>query len=347
MLDGLVLDMPATSLSRRSIVSIVIAVAALILVVAVTWWLVASSQTDDQAQPAPAPEITAAEAPSVPEPAYLLPEETSMGVVAIDVRDLDVVGAYYRDVVRLEVLDEGEGTMLLGIHRPLIELRQVDAPAAAATDAGLYHSAILYDDEASLAQVLISIAQSAPESFAGASDHRVSQAFYFADPEGNGIELYVDRPREEWVWESGAVVMGNAALDPNEFINEHLDEEASGAATMGHVHLSVGDLDEARLFYSETLGFDITATSDGALFYSAGGYHHHLATNTWGTEGAGVRGETTGLRSVTVTVPDVADLEPIAERLQAAGIESERAEGSLSADDPWGNTVHIVVSDAG
>lgn len=139
----------------------------------------------------------------------------------------------------------------------------------------------------------------APQSYGGSADHAVSLAFYFADPDGNGLELYTDTPREDWVWQDGQVSMGSAPLDPNEFIQTHLGRSATttaaGGATMGHVHLRVGDLARARAFYADVLGFAVTAESDGALFHAVGGYHHHVATNTWGSAGAGEHPESLGL----------------------------------------------------
>src|SRR5690606_28037910 len=143
-------------------------------------------------------------------------------------------------------------------------------------------------------------------SFTGSADHLVSLAFYFDDPEGNGVELYWDRPREEWRWQDGSVAMDTLPLDPNGFIAEHRvapgDLAATGAvaatgaaaapgsaaASIGHVHLKVGNIDVARAFYVDTLGFEVTVGSwPGALFASAGGYHHHLGMNAWQSRGAG------------------------------------------------------------
>lgn len=279
-------------------------------------------------------------------PTAMLPDRTSMGVVDLNVQDIHAMQAYYVDAVGLGVLDEADGEATLGLDEPLLRLISASDGEAQSTptEAGLYHSAILYPDEASLAAVLVGLAATAPETFQGSSDHAVSQAFYFVDPEGNGLELYVDRPRDEWVWENGEVTMGSAMLDPNAFIQEHFDGSATGSAVMGHVHLKVGDLAEAETFYADTLGFAVTARSDGALFYAAGGYHHHLATNTWQTAGAGPRANATGLAAFTVTVPDAAAIDEIARRLDAAGHAFEQSIGELVTTDPWGNVVRIVVS---
>lgn len=275
-------------------------------------------------------------------PEARLPAGTGMGVVELNVSDLDLVRDYYVDAVGLEVLSEEAGTAVLGFDIPLIELHEGSGAAQASpTEAGLYHSAILYPDGPALAEALMSISAVAPESFQGSADHAVSEAFYFTDPEGNGLELYIDRPADEWVWEDGEVQMGSAPLDPNAFISEHLGNDSAGGAVLGHVHLKVGDLDDAEVFYSEILGFAVTARSDGALFYAADGYHHHVATNTWQSNGAGVRTNETGLGSLSITVADAAALDALADRLEAAGTVFERDGAVLFTADPWGNTVRV------
>lgn len=303
-----------------------------ILLVAATawlWWFLADRAGADDSTSGPAT-------------AGVLPAETEMGLIELSVRDLDVMTAYYRDAIGLTVLEQSEDAVELGRDTPLIRL---EAAAEAPDDprsAGLYHSAILFADAPSLAQTLLSIAQVAPESYQGSADHAVSLAFYVGDPEGNGVELYLDRPRDEWVWQDGQVTMGSAPLDPNAFISEYAGGDASGAATMGHVHLRVGDLADARTFYSDVLGFDVTAEADGALFYSAGGYHHHVATNTWQSAGAGLRPDTAGLNAITIAVPAASDLDAVAARLADAGIAHESADQAVATADPWGNVIRFV-----
>lgn len=279
-----------------------------------------------------------------PPPQRLLDDATAMGLVELAVNDLDVVGAYYTEAVGLDVMEEGDGGVTLGLGEvELIRLVDADLSPRTAGSAGLYHSAILFADASSLADTIIQVATVAPESFAGASDHRVSQAFYFSDPEGNGLELYVDRPRDDWQWRDGEVTMGSEYLDANTFVNAwatgRLDDRE---AVMGHVHLSVGDLVDAEGFYSDLIGMDVTSRSTGALFMSAGGYHHHLAANIWNSQGAGERGDEFGLSRFTITVGDAADLEGIAMRLDTAGWDYETTDSGIVVDDPWGNTVVVT-----
>ncbi|WP_449281832.1 VOC family protein [Leucobacter sp.] len=318
---------------RSRAVLVVSAVAVLAAISAIVWGAVSSSRagTGDGA------------------PAAALPDGTSVGVVELRAHDPAKVRAYYEEAVGLEVLSESDHEVVLGLDAPLLRLTSGAGGETGSTlsEAGLYHSAILYPDEAALASVLMNIAEVAPETFQGSADHAVSQAFYFLDPEGNGLELYVDRPRSEWRWENGEVQMGSAELDPNAFIQEHLGEAGAGPASadMGHVHLKVGDLEEARAFYADALGFAVTSSTDGALFYAAGGYHHHLATNTWQSAGAGPRQNATGLGSLTVAVPDGTAVDGIAERLDEAGHDYERSAGTLTTADPWGNVVRVSAAD--
>ncbi|GAA3861811.1 VOC family protein [Leifsonia kafniensis] len=268
-----------------------------------------------------------------------------MGAVELLTDDLAPMRSFYVDAVGLELLDETDDRLSLGSdgEEVLGITRAADRPADIGTEAGLYHSAIVYPNEQSLATALLSVATVAPTSYSGSADHAVSLAFYFSDPDGNGLELYTDTPEDEWVWNDGLVQMGSAALDPNAFIQEHLGTTPTDSgATMGHVHLRVGDLEKARAFYADTLGFAITAESEDALFYAAGGYHHHIATNTWGTAGATARPESLGLGSLTIHLGDKGALLAVADRLTDAAATFTHDAGVITVDDPWGNTVRLL-----
>ena len=285
--------------------------------------------------------------PTVP----AIADDTSMGPVTLHVADLDGMTAYYRDVLTLQVLSAQGPVVTLGRGgRPLVVLRHgPDLAAASPGHAGLFHTALLVESPAALAAALASEARHGAATSTGAADHLVSLAFYLTDPEGNGVELYVDRPRERWDWHGGQVQMATLPLDPDTVIARHLAPEPApeqDGAVVGHVHLQVGDIATARAFYVDVLGFTPTFEMSSALFVSAGGYHHHMAMNTWRSAGAARRPVTLGLGQVTIEVPTADDLGQVGERLAARGIPSRDDGRRLSVDDPWGNLVMLEVQEA-
>ncbi len=283
----------------------------------------------------------------------VLAADTSMGAVTLLVGDLDAMTKYYRDAVSLRVLSGDSDTVTLGRGAtPVMILKHApELKHASPRDAGLFHTAILFDTEEALAASVYSVAQKHPNSFTGSSDHLVSKAFYFTDPEGNGVELYWDRDRSSWSWTHGSIEMSTLYLDPNAFLQEHLSEAAVaepviGGARVGHVHLQVGDVATAREFYVDRLGFEATAELAGsALFVSAGGYHHHMAMNTWNSKGAGPRQRALGLSRIDIAVPTPDDIGELGERMTHHGIQVRNDGRSVTFDDPWANT--ITVSAAG
>ncbi|MBK1789165.1 VOC family protein [Prauserella cavernicola] len=277
-----------------------------------------------------------------------------MGAVTLNVADLDGMTAYYRDGVGLAVLAHTGSQVTLGRSgQPVVVL--VHTPGlrhASPRDAGLFHTAILFDTEAALAAAVYSVARRRPASFTGSSDHLVSKAFYFDDPEGNGVELYWDRDRTQWSWTHGQLEMGTLFLDPNVFLRDHLDErglagEPIGDARVGHIHLSVGDVGMARDFYATKLGFDVTLTlGDQAVFVSAGGYHHHMAMNVWKSRGAGRRQQTLGLGRVDIEVPSADDVGELIERMRHYQVPVQDDGRTVNFEDPWANAVSLTVADA-
>jgi len=282
----------------------------------------------------------------------LLAADTAMGAVTLLVADLDAMTRYYRDAATLRVLSAegdrvalGRGTTPVVILQHSPELRHA-APRAA----GLFHTAILFETQAALAAALYSVARLAPDTFTGSADHLVSQAFYFTDPEGNGVELYWDRARTQWSWAHGRIEMDTLYLDPNAFLEQHLTESAAadpviGGAVVGHVHLSVGDVSSAREFYVQRLGFETTAELGGsALFVSAGGYHHHMAMNTWNSAGAGRRSPALGLGRVDIVLPTADDLGSVAERMTHFGVAVRDDGRTLAFEDPWANAIRLTTA---
>ncbi|MBA8793741.1 catechol 2,3-dioxygenase [Friedmanniella endophytica] len=279
----------------------------------------------------------------------LLAADTRMGAVSLRVADLDAMTAYYRDAVTLSVLRTEAGRVVLGRGtEPVVILEHApEMRHASPSSAGLFHTAILFETEADLATAVWSVASRHPGTFTGSADHLVSQAFYFTDPERNGVELYTDRDRTAWSWTHGQVEMASLQLDPNRFLRDHLDQTAVDEAdrrpaTVGHVHLSVGDIPSARTFYVERLGFETTAELGGsALFVSAGGYHHHMAMNTWNSRGAGRRQQTLGLGLVRIEVPGLDDLGALGERLDFYGVPTSDDGRTVRFEDPWANRIEV------
>jgi catechol 2,3-dioxygenase len=284
----------------------------------------------------------------------LLADDTAMGPVTLNVANLDAMTAYYRDAVGLDVLtQEGPRTTLGRAGRAVIILEHTPAlKHAAPQEAGLFHTAILFDTQEALAAAVYSVAKKHPGLFTGSSDHLVSKAFYFDDPEGNGVELYWDRDRSEWSWAHGTLEMGTIFLDPNRFLQEHLTERAIegagfGAAQVGHVHLSVGDTESASEFYVSKLGFARTLDYPGqAVFVSAGGYHHHMAMNVWNSRGAGRRQRTLGLGRIDIVVPGADDLGELSDRMRHYGVEARDDGQTVAFDDPWSNLISVTTAQA-
>ncbi|WP_350002569.1 VOC family protein [Pseudarthrobacter sp. WHRI 8279] len=281
----------------------------------------------------------------------LLPADLAMGTVMLKVGDMKVMTDYYQRALGLEVIAEQDGGIYLGrLQKPLVHL----APAPGLNlpgrgEAGLFHTALLFENQADLAATIATAARFEPRSFTGSADHLVSEAFYFNDPEGNGIELYWDRPRSNWSWNGADVVMDSLALPPQRYLEQHLTEEslerqAGSVAGVGHVHLQVGDVQTARDFYVGTLGFEKTAGWHGqALFVSAGRYHHHMAMNVWNSRGAGPRKDTLGLGEVLIEVPSGDDVGSLADRLKVAGVAAHHTGAELRFEDPWRNRIRVAV----
>jgi catechol 2,3-dioxygenase len=280
----------------------------------------------------------------------LLPADLTMGTVMLKVGDMKVMTDYYQRALGLEVVAEQDGGLYLGrLQKPLVHL----APAPGLNlpgrgEAGLFHTALLFEDQASLAATIATAAQYEPRSFTGSADHLVSEAFYFNDPEGNGIELYWDRPRSNWSWNGTDVVMDSLALPPQRYLEQHLTEDSlqdqrGTAAGVGHVHLQVGDVRSASDFYVGILGFEKTAGWHGqALFVSAGRYHHHMAMNVWNSRGAGPRKDTLGLGEVLIEVPAGDDVGALADRLKVAGVPAHHTGAELRFEDPWRNSIRVA-----
>jgi catechol 2,3-dioxygenase len=283
----------------------------------------------------------------------VIPPETTIGRVRLRVADLDSLTTFYERVMGLRAVERENGLARLGPAEgePLIELVSApDAPRAPAFATGLFHLAVLVPDRAGLARALHRVA-GAGWRLTGASDHLVSEALYLHDPEGNGIEIYRDRPREEWRRDGDELAMATLPLDLESILGElepgerSTDGGMAADTTMGHVHLQVADIAPAEAFYHGGIGLDVTVRSyPGALFMSAGGYHHHLGVNTWQSRGAPAPPEgALGLEHYELVLPTTADRDAIAQRLAEERAEPVAAsDDGVLATDPSGNRVLLT-----
>ncbi len=278
-------------------------------------------------------------------PAFRLPEATHVGAVRLQVSDLPRSLAYYEQVIGLRVLAAGE-TTLLGPHhedRPLVALQTSPGVTRAQRGSfGLYHFALLLPDRAALGRFAAHLAERRIPI--GAADHRVSESLYLWDPDGLGIEVYADRPRNSWERSGRELIMTTEPLHTASVIAAGGGAAWDGApagTTIGHMHLSVGTLEAAEAFYHRALGFDKTVWSyPGALFMAAGGYHHHLGTNVW-SNAPSPSPHQARLLDWELVVPSQDDVAAAAASLQSAGYTSELDVHGVAAGDPWGTRVRI------
>jgi catechol 2,3-dioxygenase len=278
--------------------------------------------------------------------------DTAIGTVRLTVSDLARSRAFYEQAIGLEAVDLDDGTIALGVgvEQPLIELRGDSSAAALNRRAtGLYHLAIVMPSRLDLALALARLAQ-ARWPLAGASNHLVSEALYLSDPDGNGIEVYRDRARKEWPRNGDQLEMATLPLDMDSLLDELANADGSqplapSGTRIGHVHLQVADLREAEKFYSGVLGFDVVVRGyPGALFVSAGGYHHHIGLNTWHSAGsAPPTRDALGLRSFEVELPAAEELQLVLARVRAAGIPAEDLATGALVRDPSDNGLLLRV----
>jgi catechol 2,3-dioxygenase len=282
----------------------------------------------------------------IPPPAFRLPHATHVGTVHLQVSDLRQSLDFYEHVLGFrshDITNSSAALSAYGDERTLVTLHSAPGVRPARRGAfGLYHFAILLPDRAALGRFAIHLASL--EVRVATADHLVSEALYLWDSDGLGIEVYVDRPRDSWQQRGHELAMTTDPLNIQSVIasgrGERWDGVPSGT-TMGHVHLHVGSLDRAEAFYHRGLGLDKTVWSyPGALFMSAGGYHHHLATNTW-SHGPSAAPDQARLLEWELIVPTDGDVAAVVESLQAAGHRAATAGPAAVATDPWDTRVRI------
>ncbi len=275
--------------------------------------------------------------------ARLLPDDLRLGPVQISVTDLERSIPFYEESIGLQVQHRENGSAAMGTGGPDLVLLEEHADGRpAGRHAGLYHYALLHPTREELARAAQRLLVTRTP-ISGASDHGISEAIYLPDPDGNGIELARDRGRERWGDLSDPTAIAPNPLDMADLLGmvegEEPRERADPGLVVGHVHLHVGDVDRGLAFYRDVVGFDVMTHFPSAAFVSAGGYHHHLAFNTWRGEGVPpAPPEAVGLRRWTVLLDDEA-LAALRERVATAGLESKERDGGLLLRDPWRNAV--------
>ncbi len=272
-----------------------------------------------------------------------------IGAIGLVARDLDVLAEFYRHLLGLAVLERNHKFARLGTAGGVTLIEIEHRPDAAPDDdrtAGLYHTAFLMPTRADHARWILHVAQSRVP-ISGASDHGVSEAFYLDDPEGNGIEVYNDRPPERWQRQDGLIVMPTKALDVEAILRDTAPGEPYAAAPeglrIGHVHLRVGSVERAETFYRGALGLELTRRRGGATFMSSGGYHHHVGANVWHSDGAAVRDpDRAGLAWFSMEAASGAVHDAAVKRLKEAGAVLGGAPNGIETADPWGTKVRLV-----
>lgn len=281
-------------------------------------------------------------------PGYRLPESAHIGRVRLQVSDLNRSIAYYENVLGLQVLkrsSEGASLGPRGEDKVILELVELRGARAVPRRGllGLYHFAVLLPDRAALGRFVTHLSEIG--AYAGMSDHLVSEAVYLADPDGLGIEVYADRPRDSWVAVEKQLAMTTKPLDVSSVIAAAGAKKWDGAppgTVIGHVHFHVGDVDKAATFYHAGLGLDkIVWNYPGALFMSAGGYHHHVGVNTWAAGSLPATSDDARLLDWELIVPDTESAESAARSIEGAGFPVERRGGEREASDPWGIRVRV------
>ena len=275
----------------------------------------------------------------------MIDPRTRIGAVHLTISDLRRSVRFYESHLGFTVHRRDDRTAWLGAGgADLLVLSQCERAPRVRGTTGLYHFAILVPSRLDLAHALRRLVAT-NTVMQGAADHGVSEALYLADEDGIGIEIYRDRPRDEWPVVNGRLQMGAAPVDLDALLAE-AGRADSGAGlpqdtVIGHVHLHVSRLEEAHAFYVDALGFELTQRyGPSALFVAAGGYHHHVGLNTWAGVGAPPPPPgAIGLKHFALTLPDVAARDAVLERVRAAGITPEQSDDGPLIHDPAKNAI--------
>lgn len=281
---------------------------------------------------------------------FKIDDKLEIGVTTLAVKELDALVNYYQTMIGLQLIDKGGDRAYLGIgDQPFLELVARPAGQRYPHAAGLFHLAILLPSRADLGHWLKHYIRQTGGMVPGAGDHLVSEALYLSDPEGNGLEIYRDRPRSEWAYDAnGYVKMDTLAVDMAQVIEAAPENPFSGMPSgtkIGHIHLQVADISAAKRFYSEQLGISnmVPDIIPSAAFFGAGGYHHHIGSNVWHSAGNQVAPEgALGLQRFELKLSSKTALDQLLGRLDDQNISFETEDGQAVLVDPSGNTVVLT-----
>lgn len=281
-----------------------------------------------------------------------IPEKAKIQSADLKVRDLNLTAEFYSELLGLKLIEKSKSEVMLSADGNLPYLIKLIEDKNAAVrikgSPGLYHIAFRFPNRKELARVFLRLFDKKIK-FQGFSDHLVSEAIYLSDPEGNGIELYVDKPESEWKWKGGQIVMDSLPLDLSILTKELDDRDIWNGVhpdtDIGHIHLNVSNLFKAEQFYNDVLGMTITTTDyPGALFFAAGKYHHHIGANIWNSRNGKNNGGALGLKMFTVKIPDKAYLKYVAKNAEEAGLQSEFiSENEIVLSDFDDNKIKVIL----
>lgn len=282
-------------------------------------------------------------------PGFRLPDETHIGRVRLQISDLDRSVAYYEKVLGMRVIERSASSAQLGPNgEDVVLIELVEKPGVRQVSRrgllGLYHFAVLLPDRASLGSFLVHLSEIG--AYAGMSDHLVSEALYLTDPDGLGIEVYADRPRETWAASDHQLTMTTKPLDVESVVEAANGKKWDGApkgTRIGHVHFHVGDIAQAESFYHKALGLDkIVWSYPGALFMSAGGYHHHVGVNTWAQGSPPATDDDARLLDWELKLPNAEVVDAAARSIESQGFNVSRDENEAITRDGWGIRLRLV-----
>lgn len=274
-------------------------------------------------------------------------QSIELGPIELQFVDIESLSKFYIEVIGLKIISQTDESVLLGDgdHEILKLIKNENSVRNSERGVGLYHMAIVFPTQARLAKTILNLFQNFPELVEGSADHLVSEAFYFHDPSGTGIELYFDRPREDWTIINDRPQMGSIYIDPNEYINSHISgSDNLQSLRLGHIHLKVSSIVKANKFYIENLFLNEILSMPTALFVSYDGYHHHFGMNTWESLAAPeLNSEFEGLQGFTINYLNSELFSKIVKQLNSSAIKFVKNNNEITIEDPFNIQIKLIL----